>query len=105
MTIGSIDPFWSALAAYDLRSQPALGAAPGTATSPGAAAVGAKPSAASAQANATTLLSLLGGTASSPGALSASSASTFSELLDGQPSGAAVPVSAAVDNAILDVML
>jgi hypothetical protein len=103
VTISSIDPFWSALAAHDLGSQPAPSATTGAATGAGAAAAGATPSSTSAQAKATTLLSLLGGTTSSPGTPSASGA--FSELLDGQPSGAAGAVSAAVDNAILDVML
>jgi hypothetical protein len=101
--ISSTDPIWSTLAAYYSGSEPTTGTTAGTASSAETGAdANATPTA--AQANASTMLGILGAPASSANAPTASS-TLLSQVLDGQSSSAAVAVSSAVNQNILDMML
>lgn len=104
VSITSTDAFWNALSAYDTGS--ALATNEGSATGETAATSAAdlstsSSSAASAQAGA--LLSLLSGPSS---AATPSSADTLlSQVLDGKSSSAAIAVTSAVNQSILDTLV
>jgi hypothetical protein len=103
LSITSTDAFWSTLSSYDTGS--ALATTEGDVTGEAAAASAADPSTSSssaAAAQAGTLLSLLSG----PTSAAAPSADTLlSQVLDGKSSSAAVAVTSAVNQSILDTLI
>ncbi len=101
MSISATDPFWSALASYDLGTKPTLGTTKEAA--PNSASAASSSGAAGPSAVASTGSSATAGSAATTG--SPSGSSTIAELLEGGTSGIAVAVKAAVDNSILDAML
>jgi hypothetical protein len=105
VSISSTDAFWNALSDYDTGSalatnegNPTGAAATTSATDPSATSA---TSAASAQAG--TMLSLLSGPSSS--ATPSSAGTLLSQVLSGKSSSAAVAVTSAINQSILDTLL
>ncbi|MGP8209175.1 MAG: hypothetical protein ACLQVK_24485 [Acidimicrobiales bacterium] len=100
MSISATDPFWSALASYDLGTTPTFGATTEAEANPASTTSSSVVPGSSATPSSGTTASTSSATGSSTSASSA-----IADLLDAGPSGVAVAVRAAVDNSILDAML
>ena len=100
VSISATDPFWSALASYELGTKPAVGATTQAATTPAtAASLNVSPGTSAAPSPGT------GAPGLSATGSSTSGSSAIADLLAGKSSGVGVAVRAAVDNSILDAML
>ena len=100
MSVSATDPFWTALASYDLGTGSTLG----TTTAATANSASAASSSVAARSSAVPSSGTGASTSSATGS-STSGSSAIANLLDAGPSGVAVAVRAAVDNRILDAML